>query len=324
MSMQNIGRADERSAVAAACYRSGETLKRDETGESLTFKRQDRVVHTEMIFPDHAPEWCKDRGSLWNAVEAKETRSNSRLAREFECALPNELSLAEQQELVREWVKEQLTPLGIIADVAIHKRPDGGTPNDHVHVMTTDRPIELDGTWAKNKDRSFNTVEQLEQWRKTWAAHSNAALERAGYSANLDHRSHEARGKAQLPTIHVGYKHAEIAKRGGRSWRVEFNEEIRRTNKQIIADITAKISGLWGKATEAVTRTLTPQAPAQAKPEPAPEPTAKAEYAKQQPTTPALETDDAEALAAMAEAEKRKKDAHSAALAAAIAASHHR
>jgi len=41
-----------------------------------------------------------DRERLWNEVEKSETRVNSRLAREFEVALPVELSNDQQKELI--------------------------------------------------------------------------------------------------------------------------------------------------------------------------------------------------------------------------------
>ena len=53
------------------------------------------------LAPDDAPEWAQDRAALWNAAEAREARSNSVTAREWELALPSEISDAARIEITR-------------------------------------------------------------------------------------------------------------------------------------------------------------------------------------------------------------------------------
>lgn len=195
-----IGRSAGRSAVAAAAYRSGHRLERVETGETHDYTRKGGIVSTMILAPDGAPEWVRDRSQLWNRVEAKESRSNSQLAREFELALPHELSPAEAQELVREWAQENLVDKGMVVDLAFHNPEPvpGRSWNMHVHLMMTTRgldPSTPDG-WSKNKDRSWNTDEQLVAWRESWAVAQNRALERVGSKARVDHRSLEAQAEA--------------------------------------------------------------------------------------------------------------------------------
>lgn len=288
LSTKIIGRSENRSAVASAAYRAGEKLHDERLGRSFKFQRQERVAHTEIIAPASAPQWVSDRSKLWNSVEANERRKDAQLSREFEVALPHELPLRLQKELLANWIKEQVTPLGLVADVAIHKKPIGEEQNDHAHVMTTFRSIEADGSWSKTKDRSLNSPEQLEQWRSSWANHVNAALERAGYEdRQVDHRSNKRRGIEILPTIHEGYAAQGIEARGARSWRAEFNREIHRRNRQILEEIKTRAT----QAANAIRRaaasismeiTTAPQAPAPKKPEPAPPPI----KAQSQPTTP--------------------------------------
>ncbi len=252
LSTKIIGRADNRSAVASAAYRAGEELHDERLGRSFKFKRSERVAHTEIIAPDFAPEWVADRSKLWNSVEAGEPRKDAQLSREFQIALPHELPLRLQKELLTGWLREQITPLGLVADVAIHRKPIGEEQNDHAHVMTTFRSIEADGSWSKKKDRTLNSTEQLEHWRASWAKHVNAALDGAGYDADrhVDHRSHKRRGLEELPTIHEGYAAQGIEARGERSWRVEINRERRRLNQQILAEIKARVT----QAANAVSR----------------------------------------------------------------------
>jgi hypothetical protein len=44
------------------------------------------------VAPDHAPDWVRDPEALWNHAEARETRINSQVAREYEIALPSAVS----------------------------------------------------------------------------------------------------------------------------------------------------------------------------------------------------------------------------------------
>ncbi len=296
--------------MACAAYRSGEALRDEREGTIFKFQREHRVSHTEIIAPDHAPEWVSDRAQLWNSVEASENRKDAQLSREFEIALPNELSKRQQRELLSGWVREQITPFGLVADVAIHLTDDFDNPNDHAHVMTTFRSIDGEGNWSKTKDRSLNSPEQLEQWRASWAKHANAALELAGYEdEQIDHRSHKRRGITNIaPTIHEGYAAHGIEERGERSWRIDINRQIRKTNQQIIDAITASLAQAAKRAAAAIGIELKPakHAPATKKPEPAPAPiTAKSEPARP-PAMPLPAIVDAEA-------EKRKKDAQRAA-----------
>ncbi|RDF92129.1 MobA/MobL family protein, partial [Lactiplantibacillus plantarum] len=87
MSFQNISAGKMRSAVASASYRSGEKLFSDKEGKSYFYKR-DVMPEAFILTPKNAPEWAKDRQQLWNEVEKKDRKSNSRYAKEFNVALP--------------------------------------------------------------------------------------------------------------------------------------------------------------------------------------------------------------------------------------------
>ena len=82
-------------------------------------QKQD-VAHTEIILPENAPSNLKDRETLWNAVELHEKRKDAQLAREFNFALPRELTLEQNISLAQEFVKETFVKQGMIADLCIH------------------------------------------------------------------------------------------------------------------------------------------------------------------------------------------------------------
>jgi hypothetical protein len=59
------------------------------------FTDKPHVVHAEILTPADAPDWCRDRETLWNTVEACERRKDAQLARDLVFALPRELEPAE-------------------------------------------------------------------------------------------------------------------------------------------------------------------------------------------------------------------------------------
>lgn len=188
LSAKVISRAGGRSSVAAAAYRTAGRLRDDRQGLEHDYSRKGGVVHSEIMAPESAPDWMRDRDQLWNAVEAVEKRRDAQLAREIEVALPRELDRGERLELLRGFVQREFVDRGMIADVAIHegKARDGhGQP--HAHVMLTMR--ELTGEGFGKKDRSWNAPDLLMGWREAWARDANTALELAGRSERIDHRS---------------------------------------------------------------------------------------------------------------------------------------
>lgn len=202
-----ISRGQGRSATAAAAYRAAERIYDRRTGLEHDYERKRGVVRSEVLLPRDAPEVYRDRGELWNAVEAAETRSNSRLSREFELALPRELCRDEQFDLARGWAERELVSRGMCADVCMHDRGDG---NPHAHIMCTTREAGPDGFGAKN--RGWDDKALLVDLRKSWEREQNRALERS-YERDrtpeiersyVDCRSYEARGIDREPTRHEG------------------------------------------------------------------------------------------------------------------------
>lgn len=213
-SVKIIGRASGRSAVGAAAYRSGECLTNERDGNTHDYTRKAGVVHQEIMTPENAPGWMRDRSQLWNGVEAAEKRKDSQLAREVEIALPRELSREEQIDLVRGFVKERCVAHGMVADIAIHEpHASDGEKQPHAHVMLTMRHIEGDGFGKKatewnpdfaKKDGKALVADKspLVDLRGAWAEHVNQALERANSPERVDHRSLATQRQAALEVLH--------------------------------------------------------------------------------------------------------------------------
>ena len=190
---------DERSAVATAAYNAGERLWNDRLDKHSDFNNRADVVFREVLYPVNAPDWAKDRTSLWNKVEATAKRKDARLAKTIEASMPRDIQPDDRIALLREFV-EPFISAGIIADVAIHE--DGTNHNPHVHILLTTREIASNGFGAKLKgieQRQFVT-----KVRVTWANLNNKYLEKAGSTQRVDHRSYKAQGIDQVPTTHRG------------------------------------------------------------------------------------------------------------------------
>lgn len=90
----------------------------------------------------HAPPEYADRNTLWNAAEAVENQWNSQLARRIVLAIPREIPLEQQADLLRDYCREFFVSKGMIADFAIHDKGDG---NPHAHILLTMRAMDEKG-----------------------------------------------------------------------------------------------------------------------------------------------------------------------------------
>lgn len=194
LSVKTISRSQGRSATAAAAYRAGEIIDCERYGVEHDYTRKGGIEHTEIFAPEDAPDWCRDRAQLWNGVEAKETRKNSMVAREWEVSLPHELTADQRRELVATFSRDLVDRYGIAADVAIHApHREGDQRNHHAHILTTTRTVTPEGLDAKTRElHGQSGSEEITAMRGRWAELSNDALERAGQSERVDHRSLDA------------------------------------------------------------------------------------------------------------------------------------
>ena len=192
-----ISRSKGRSSTAASAYRAAERVVDRRTGEVHDYTRKHGVEHTEILAPAHAPDWARDRSALWNAVEQIERRKDAQVSREVRVALPSELSVEQNRDLVRGFVQEQFVARGMVADIALHAPGrEGDQRNHHAHIMLTTREIGPEGFGAKNRD--WNAKELLVDWRSSWAEHVNRTLERCSVHERVDHRTLEAQREDAL------------------------------------------------------------------------------------------------------------------------------
>ena len=201
LSVKTIKRSAGRSATAAAAYRSASVIACDREGRMHDYTAKRGVEACFILAPDDAPSWAQDRAALWNAAEARETRSNSVTAREWELALPSEISDAARIDITRAFAAQLVERYGVAADVAIHApHREGDQRNHHAHILTTTRVLSAEGLTDKTRilDAASTGGPEIETMRGYWAKLQNHALELAGQEERVDHRSLEVQREEAL------------------------------------------------------------------------------------------------------------------------------
>lgn len=201
LSVKTIKRSAGRSATAAAAYRSASVIECDREGRLHDYTAKRGVETCFILAPADAPDWAQDRAALWNAAEAREARSNSVTAREWELALPSEISDAARIEIARAFAQALVDRYGVAADVAIHApHREGDQRNHHAHILTTTRVLSAEGLTDKTRvlDAASTGGPEIEAMRGYWADLQNHALELAGQEERVDHRSLEAQREEAL------------------------------------------------------------------------------------------------------------------------------
>lgn len=198
-----VSRSQGRSVVACAAYRSGTCLEDERTEITHDYTRKEDVVHAEILVPENAPEWMKDRSTLWNTVERVEKRKDAQLARDFHFSLPRELNNDQNIALAREFIKKEFVDRGMVADFAVHDHVGSdGERQPHAHVLLSLREITPEG--FGQKERSWNDKKLLLHFREAWADTANRHLALQGYDVQIDHRSNRAQGIDLEPQHKIG------------------------------------------------------------------------------------------------------------------------
>ena len=209
-SLKVFSRSKGQSAVAAAAYRSGSQLYDERYQKTHRYENRGGIAETFIVLPENTADEYQSRATLWNAVEASETRKNSCVARELVLALPHELSEADRSELTRDMASWLMERYRVAVDTAIHKPAKGDghdRRNHHAHLLFSTREITEDGFGKKTRilDDKVTGKEETELIREVWETLANDALSRAGFSdIQIDRRSLEEQGIDRIPQTHVG------------------------------------------------------------------------------------------------------------------------
>lgn len=273
-SISMISRGKSKSAVASAAYISCEKLTNEWDGVTHDYHNKKGLLHAEIFLPENVPKEFQDRSFLWNSVELNEKASNAQLARNFIIALPKELSVEENKNLITDFIQENFVSKGMIVDLAIHDESDEGNKNIHAHIMTTLRPINEKGQWQPKSKKEYildkngekiklksgnyktrkveltdwNDKGNAEKWRENFAALCNQYLEKNNLEKRVDHRSFERQGIEEIPTIHLGASASALERKGIETDKGNINREIKKHNslvkaiKERITELTSWIT----------------------------------------------------------------------------------
>jgi ATP-dependent exoDNAse (exonuclease V) alpha subunit len=246
LDIKPVARSTGRTATAAAAYRAGERIRDERTGALYNHSRRDDVLHKEIFLPsrlerpDAGMEWARDRSMLWNAAEKAEQMSNSRVAREYQVALPAELSAEQRIVLARAFSREIADRYNVAVDLAIHApRPEGDPRNFHAHLLATTREVTSEGMGPKvgvdmkGEVRSELGLppsrQEFRTLRARWAELTNEALREANLEARVDHRTLEAQGIDRKPRPRLTWAAIAEERRGERN---KVMERIRERHSQ--------------------------------------------------------------------------------------------
>lgn len=206
-----IGKSGTGGAHADYIERDGKYASKEK--DDLEFKESGNL-----------PSWAETSRDFWHTADANE-RANGSVYREFEIALPRELTKDQRLELVREFVDQEIGDRHAYT-FAIHnpKAAIDGGEQPHAHVMYSER--KLDGIdraadqyfkrWNAKKPEAGGcqkasggkTKDELAasllQSRKAWAELQNEHLARHGHAARVTHLSLKAQGIDREAEPHLG------------------------------------------------------------------------------------------------------------------------
>jgi hypothetical protein len=145
-----VSRASGANALqVAACY-AATVLVNHRTGEHYDFSKDPGLVHQEILGPRDRGGFWQDRQSLWQAAEIAEERDNARVAREYEIALPHELSDLERIELASRWGRFLVERYKNVVDLTVRAPPAGGDARNHyAKLLATTRRLSDEGLGVK-------------------------------------------------------------------------------------------------------------------------------------------------------------------------------
>ena len=267
-----ISRKAGQSAVASAAYRAGDVLDDAKYGKTHDYSKKSGVMSSDIVLPFslRALGVSVDRETLWNTAEAAETRSDSRVAREWLINLPYELDEYDRHQLAINFAQKLCDDMDVIADVCIHrpvmKLPfDPNVPpsskylregeenpdprNFHAHILVTTRAplvganktlafdpkLKTPFEWSNKKRKAHDlpsSMQEIKRIREMWVDTANKVLAQH-HLPLMDARSYKDQGLDQQPTIKMGVEATAMERRGITTEKGNTNRAIKARNKLV-------------------------------------------------------------------------------------------
>ena len=274
-----VARSKGASVIAKAAYNARDKLQDEYYGKTHDYSKKTDLVFSKIFLPEHIPKEFLNREYLWNEVEKIEKSKNSQLARNLLFELPRELNEQERIKLISEFIEENFTSKGMIADCNIHNpMASDNEEQPHAHILLTLREIDSEGTWKPKCRKEYildengekiklksgnyksrkvnlndwNEPDKAKEWRENFSKKANEYLARNNINKRIDPRTFEEQGREELPQIHLGTSSYQMEKKGIQTERGNQNRKIIALNlefkklKAELSKLTSWIGSLLG------------------------------------------------------------------------------
>ena len=274
-----VTRAKGASVIAKAAYNARDKLQDEYYGKTHDYSKKTDLVFSKIFLPEHIPKEFSNREYLWNSVEKIEKSKNSQLARNLLFELPRELNEQNRIKLISEFIEENFTSKGMIADCSIHNPPASDHEEQpHAHILLTLREMDREGKWKPKCRKEYildengekiklksgnyksrkvnlndwNEPDKAKEWRENFSKKANEYLARNNIDKRIDPRTFEEQGREELPQIHLGTSSYQMEKKGIQTERGNQNRKIIALNlefrklKEELSKLTSWIGSLLG------------------------------------------------------------------------------
>ncbi|XVG95230.1 MobQ family relaxase [Eubacteriales bacterium KG127] len=274
-----VSRSKGHSVIAKAAYNARDKLKDDYYGKTHDYSKKDDLVFSKIFLPEHIPKEFSNREYLWNSVEKIEKSKNSQLARNLLFTLPRELNEEDRINLISEFIEENFTSKGMIADCNIHNpTASDNEEQPHAHILLTLREIDEQGNWKTKSKKEYildengekiklksgnyksrkvnlndwNEPDKAKEWRENFSKKANEYLAKNNIDKRIDPRTFEEQDREELPQVHLGTASYQMEKKGIQTERGNHNRKIIAFNlefkklKAELSKLTSWISSLLG------------------------------------------------------------------------------
>nr|WP_283397687.1 MobQ family relaxase [Fusobacterium nucleatum] len=274
-----VARSKGHSVIAKAAYNARDKLQDEYYGKTHDYSKKTDLVFSKIFLPEHIPKEFSNREYLWNEVEKIEKSKNSQLARNLLFELPRELNEQDRIKLISEFIEENFTSKGMIADCNIHNPPASDNEEQpHAHILLTLREMDSEGKWKPKCRKEYildengekiklksgnyksrkvnlndwNEPDKAKEWRENFSKKANEYLERNNIQKRIDPRTFKEQGREELPQIHLGTSSYQMEKKGIQTERGNQNRKIIALNlefrklKEELSKLTSWIGSLLG------------------------------------------------------------------------------
>lgn len=254
-----VSRSKGASVIAKAAYNARDKLRDEYYVKVHDYSKKDDLVFSKIFLPEHIPKEFSNREYLWNSVEKIEKSKNSQLARNLLFTLPRELNEEDRIKLISEFIEENFTSKGMIADCNIHNpTASDNEEQPHAHILLTLREIDEQGNWKPKSRKEYildengekiklksgnyksrkvnlndwNEPNKAKEWRENFSKKANEYLAKNNIQKRIDPRTFEEQGREELPQIHLGTSSYQMEKKGIQTERGNHNRKIIALNKE--------------------------------------------------------------------------------------------